>query len=471
MFNINPYRQTKMSLLKFRKQTQEKWHELIHDGPRMDTSPVGMIMYYQRKQYALPDDIAILARDYLRLKPDQQMIFKERFEGYLCDLLNKNHITTPLANPKIDECKFVERSPTTEHNCIAQEPYDPSIILDGRNYQYTSGVDPSGFFIGRGDSHPYHGCHRRRILPQDVTINCSGWLHPEKKIHDQWGGVVCEPYASWLASWKDPVTHKMKYIFIPKNSEYNQRSDRLKYDAAYELSKKIEEIRCDYWSIIENHRGGNTELLQIALVLYLVDHFSIRIGNPTESRTFGACTLRKEHVMLLKNNYIQLDFPGKDSVRYSRRHDVDPSVYAGLKKCLSGGESERIFPSCSPGDINKYLHGFGEFSIKSFRTMNACLLCNSILQRNLEGTPVKDKLSLYNKACSHVAEACNHQRKTPYGSITYSVTTGKGNYIDPRIVVSFCRRNTLPIGQCYSKVLLEKNSWAVGEMSPWDRYY
>ena len=50
-----------MSLLKFRKQTQEKWSELIHDGPRMDTSPVGMIMTYQRRQYALPDDIAILA--------------------------------------------------------------------------------------------------------------------------------------------------------------------------------------------------------------------------------------------------------------------------------------------------------------------------------------------------------------------------------------------------------------------------
>jgi len=135
------------------------------------------------------------------------------------------------------------------------------------------------------------------------------------------------------------------------------------------------------------------------------------------------------------------------------------------------GESDRIFSSCIPGDINKYLQGFGNFSIKSFRTMNACLLCNSVLQENVSDMTVKEKLDRYSKACSYVAEACNHQRKTPCGTITYSVATGKGNYIDPRIVISFCERNALKVGQCYSKALMEKNSWALNERSPWDVYY
>jgi hypothetical protein len=103
--------------------------------------------------------------------------------------------------------------------------------------------------------------------------------------------------------------------------------------------------------------------------------------------------------------------------------------------------------------------------------MNASLLGNGMLQKDISDETVKGKLAQYSKACSYVAEICNHQRKTPYGSLTYSVATGKGNYIDPRIVVSFCKRNALEVGQCYSKALMEKNSWALDERSPWDMYY
>jgi hypothetical protein len=103
--------------------------------------------------------------------------------------------------------------------------------------------------------------------------------------------------------------------------------------------------------------------------------------------------------------------------------------------------------------------------------MNACLICNSMLQKDIIEMTIKEKLAHYNKACSYVAEVCNHQRKSPHGTLTYSVATGKGNYIDPRIVVSFCKRNGLNISQCYSKTLLEKNSWAIDEKSPWDVYY
>ena len=459
-------------LSRFQKQPIEKWSELIHDGPRVEPIPHEvMTLIYKKRNFHLTEPLTKFIKDYFSLKPAHQEEFKEKFQEELRTQLNKIYPTQTFQHLHLDECNFVEHAgkcSSSNEETRNDLAYDPTVILDGKYYKYSSAVDPSGFFVGRGDANPYSGCYRRRISPGDITINCSSWLNPNRKIHKQWGGVVCEPYASWLASWKDPVTNKLKYIFIPRNTEQNQRTDKLKYDAAFELSRKIEEIRIDYWRILKE--TDDVQLLQIAIVLYLVDHFSIRIGNPTEQRTFGACTLRKEHVKLLKNNNIRMDFPGKDSVRYCRTHDIDPVVYRGLKM-LFEMKHERLFPSCTPGDINKYLQQFGDFSVKSFRTMNACLLCNSILQRPVETETTKEKLAIYNKACSYVAEICNHQRKSPYGNLTYSVATGKGNYIDPRIVVSYCKRNDIAVNLCYSKALMEKNSWALKDGSPWDVYY
>lgn len=459
-------------LSRFKKQTTEKWTELIHDGPRLEPEPdYYLIVEYARHRYILNIDISKYIMDYFHLKPTQQEEFKEKFIEDLRARINKIYPGKSIASLELNECSFAEHKTTTpsaSKEANRNHYYDPTIILDGKTYKYTSGIDPSGFFYGRGESNPNSGCYRRRILPEDITINRSSWLHPEKEIHKQWGGVVCEPYASWLASWKDPVSNKLKYIFIPKNTEVKQETDKQKYDSAFDLSRKIEEIRTDYWRILTE--SDDPKLVHIAMVLYLVDHFSIRIGNPAEQRTFGACTLRKNHITIYNGNNVKFDFPGKDSVRYCRTHDVDPIVYKHLKFLMQQTDG-RIFHLCNPGDINKYIQEFGDFSIKSFRTMNACLVCNSMLQRSTDGLSVKEKLALYNKACSYVAEVCNHQRKSPHGILTYSVATGKGNYIDPRIVVSFCKRAGINISQCYSKTLLEKNSWAMNEKSPWDVYY
>jgi DNA topoisomerase-1 len=467
-------------LSRFKKQAVEKWTELIHDGPRLETpNKESITMTYGRQKFLLSVDIAKFIKDYFRLKPNQQEDFKEKFIEELRTRINKIYPGKSIASLELNECSFVEHettAPSTSKEVAEtnRNHHDPTIILDGKLYKYTSGIDPSGFFYGRGESNPYSGCYRRRILPEDITINCSSWLHPDNEIHKHWGGVVCEPYASWLASWKDPVSNKLKYIFIPKNTELNQENDKQKYDAAFDLSRRIEEIRTDYWRIL-TETDNDSKLVHIAMVLYLVDHFSIRIGNPAEQRTFGACTLRKNHIKLLNGYHVQFDFPGKDSVRYCRTHELDPVIYNHLKFLLREHTKSyidfRIFHLCNPGDINKYLQGFGDFSIKSFRTMNACLICNSMLQRDIIEMTIKEKLAHYNKACSYVAEVCNHQRKSPHGTLTYSVATGKGNYIDPRIVVSFCKRNGLSVGQCYSKALLEKNSWAIDEKSPWDVYY
>lgn len=464
----------------------ECYRELVHDGPRVEMKHTGTVVELQLTKrpgsirYRFEGDMVKMIRDFFRLKRELQEEFKEKFIDYLQGYMNKIH---PHARPlprALDECLFVECASEEEEGDVTAQSldpnsqHDPTILLDGKTYRYTTGVDPSGFFHGRGESNPHHGCYRRRISPGDVTVNCSRWLHPEL-VHDRWGRVIFDPHASWLASWEDPVTRRLKYIFIPNNTEQSQTKHRIKYDSAFELSKTIENIRLDYGSIL-HHRTQtmqqDAKILQVALVIYMVDHFSIRIGNPQETRTFGACSLLKEHIRLLQNDEMILCFPGKDSVQYSRRHRIHPDVYQKLRQLLTAATKEgRIFPLANPGDVNRYLQQFGDFSIKSFRTMNACLLCNSALQNGSSQSSSREKLIVYQKACAHVARMCNHQRKSPHGVLTYSVATGKGNYIDPRIVMSYCRRVGMEVRQCYSKSLLEKNVWAQTEKSPWDVYY
>ena len=56
------------------------------------------------------------------------------------------------------------------------------------------------------------------------------------------------------------------------------------------------------------------------MATYLIDTLALRAGNEKDSEeeadTVGCCSLRVEHIEILPNNQIKLDFLGKDSMRY-----------------------------------------------------------------------------------------------------------------------------------------------------------
>ncbi len=59
---------------------------------------------------------------------------------------------------------------------------------------------------------------------------------------------------------------------------------------------------------------------QLGVATYLIDTLALRAGNEKDSEeeadTVGCCSLRVEHIEILPNNQIKLDFLGKDSMRY-----------------------------------------------------------------------------------------------------------------------------------------------------------
>ena len=49
-----------------------------------------------------------------------------------------------------------------------------------------------------------------------------------------------------------------------------------------------------------------------------------------------------------------------------------------------------------------------------------------------------------------------------------SLGTSKINYMDPRITISWCKRNEVPIEKLFPKTLLKKFAWAMNNDPEWN---
>ena len=383
-------------------------------------------------------------------------------------------------------------------------------------------IEPPGIFLGRG-CNPNLGKIKRRIYPEDIIIN----IEKDAPVPDPipghiWKQVIHDNTVEWLASWKDIITGKTKYVWLGANSNMKSKSDMKKFDMARKLKKKIKSIRS-----VNNKNMLSDDMItkQISTALYFIDNFALRIGNEkgkNETDTVGVSSLRKEHIKLLDNDVVNLDFLGKDSVRYNRKLRVDPIVYKNLTLFMDGkSPSDKIFDLISSSDINKYLQQFMKnLTAKVFRTYNASSLFQKELKKiskKIDGMTGSDKINLlldeYNRANGKVALLCNHQKninnssnkqllklntqiketrlklkelresdkknpnkiKTQESKLkkliakksiktelkNIALGTSKINYIDPRITVAFIRKHNIPIEKLFSKTLQEKFKWAL----------
>jgi DNA topoisomerase-1 len=362
-------------------------------------------------------------------------------------------------------------------------------------------VEPSGIFLGRGVN-PLLGRIKKEILPEDVTLNLGeNDLIPEPPLDHKWGRIVHDYNSEWVASWKDNVTGRTKYVWFSQEGAFKAQSDIKKYEKARKLHSKIEEIRNAY---MVDAKSTNLRTLQLGTVLYLVDHFGIRVGNEKdedEAETVGATTLLVDNVNLDTENHVIFNFLGKDSVLFYKDLEVDPIIFKNFKKLTKGkAKNEEIFHQIKSEDINEYLKEFDkDFSAKVFRTR----LASDIMYHALINVKIPDKSTNkfiklnFAKANAEVAEVLNHARtpskkakealeklKTELAEarikndtkkiqtltenieskenvLTVAINTSLANYIDPRLVVSWAKTEKVEPSAIYSKTLLNKFKWAV----------
>jgi DNA topoisomerase-1 len=386
-------------------------------------------------------------------------------------------------------------------------------------------MEPPAIFLGRGDN-PNIGKIKKRIYPEDITIN----IGKEAKVPEipdflkdhKWGKIIHDKHVEWLASWPDTITGKQKYMWLGGHSDIKASHDREKFDLARKLKRKIENINAENE---KNLFSDNIKLKQVATALYFIDKFALRVGNEKgsdDTDTVGVSTLRVEHINLLDNNTIELDFLGKDSVPYYNKLSVDPIVYKNLQLFIQNKhKNEQIFDKINSTDINKYLQSFlKDLTAKLYRTFNASNLFQKELKKirkKYEGDKNIDMETLiieFNKANTAIAEKLNHQkgitksnkpqidrideqikkaksklRKLKSSGIknkidkieiirkkikklrlkkelkqegkSLSLGTSKQNYIDPRIIIAFVKEFNIPIEKVFTKTLIEKFKWAM----------
>lgn len=396
-------------------------------------------------------------------------------------------------------------------------------LVDGKeqpvgNYK----MEPPGIFLGRG-CHPKLGSIKARIMPEDVTINIGyNAAVPTPPDGHKWKEIVHDQEAVWLASWEDTISGKLKYVWLGNKSNWKAESDRNKFDLARKLKKNIKHIREENDI---NMLNPEEKIKQIATALYFIENLALRVGNEKgedEADTVGVTSLRVEHISLLPSLFIELDFLGKDSIRYVKKVQVSEVVYNNLKTFMEGKNKEDdLFDKINSSDLNKYLQEFlTGLTAKVFRTYNASHLFQKELNKiskKYESLDDVDKINKiydeYNKANAKVALLCNHQKKVSNSfsdqlkKINDSIKknkksiknlrdkggkgsdekikklkkkidelkakkaikvelkgvaleTSKTNYIDPRISVAFIKKHGLSVDKIFQKKLQEKFFWA-----------
>ena len=63
---------------------------------------------------------------------------------------------------------------------------------------------------------------------------------------------------------------------------------------------------------------------------YLIDNLALRVGNEKgedEADTVGCCSLKVKNIEFPQDNFIKLDFLGKDSIRYENTVEVSRDIF------------------------------------------------------------------------------------------------------------------------------------------------
>jgi DNA topoisomerase-1 len=218
----------------------------------------------------------------------------------------------------------------------------------------------------------------------------------------------------------------------------------------------------------------------------------------------------------MENSVIKFDFLGKDSIQYLQEHEIAPNAYSCLKRfCAGKGPEMDIFDAVTPQTVNAHLQTLMPgLTIKVFRTYNASITLDRLLENTNTNDTVLQKKSTYDAANKEVAILCNHQKgvskahdtqmeklqdkkkelakaitamkksddknkKKKLAALkermtkleiqmnmkeelkTVSLGTSKINYLDPRITLSWCKRHEVPPNTVFTKALIEKFHWAM----------
>lgn len=425
----------------------QKWTTLEHSGVIFPPpyKPHGVKMLYKGKPVDLTpqqEEVATMYAVMLDTEYMNKQQFRENFMNDWRKILGKNHVIQ-----KLEDCDFTpiyewhqtekekkkqmsteEKKALKEEKLKQEEKYMWAIVDGVKEKVGNFRVEPPGLFRGRGE-HPKMGKLKRRIRPNDITINIGkGAPIPECPIPgERWKEVRHDNTVTWLAFWNDPINpREFKYVFLAASSALKGQSDKEKYEKARRLKDYIEGIRSAY---TKDFTSKDPVKRQIAVATYLIDKLALRAGNEKdddEADTVGCCTLKVENVEPVPPNILKFDFLGKDSIRYQNEVAVYEPVFKAIQQFRSGKKGgDDLFDKLDTSKLNAHLKELMPgLTAKVFRTYNASFTLEQQLSKLTQGGELAEKVAVYNVANKEVAIICNHQRSV---SKSHSVQISKLN--------------------------------------------
>lgn len=378
--------------------------------------------------------------------------------------------------------------------------------VDGKRVERSGYVvEPAGLFMGRG-AHPMRGRWKPQAEQQEIILNLgeSAQIPPGK-----WKATVNDHTSTWLASWMDRLSERMKYMWLSDLSEIRQQNDLKKYEKAGALAKRIDKVRA---AISKGLLSRKEQMRKLAIVAYLIDRLAMRVGDEKdkdEADTVGASTLRAEHISLAEGK-ILFDFLGKDSVRWQKDIAVaspeDEAAYSYFRDALASKRpGDLLFDGITSSRVNDFLAAISPgLSAKVFRTYHATRTVEDFLGKAKVPSSAPDYEKIYwgRLANLEAAKVCNHKRTPPKGwedSLRkkeeklaglrkadakeerlgrarreielavavrdYNLNTSLRNYIDPRVYARWAKLVGADPKKIYPKSLQKKFSW-LPELKP-----
>ena len=309
-----------------------------------------------------------------------------------------------------------------------REQHGYALVNDERTELANYVVEPSGIFMGRG-KHPLRGRWKEGAQHGDITLN----LSPDAPCPPgEWGEIVWQPEALWVARWKDRLSGKLKYVWLSDTAPVKQEREARKFEQAHELHDHLEAVRAQ---IEQDLLHQNPKERMLATACYLIDALCLRVGDekdPDEADTIGATTLRPEHVTLHDGGVAEFRFLGKDSVLWHKKLELPNVVLQNVEELIrnarpsnsSSGDDRghptrdrpQLFPDISSRDVNAYLSDIlPGLTAKVFRTHHATVAVRaSLASFEVQAIdPEYVKWEAANLANLEAAMLCNHTKQAP----------------------------------------------------------
>ncbi|MEO8810066.1 MAG: DNA topoisomerase IB, partial [Rhodanobacter sp.] len=276
---------------------------------------------------------------------------------------------------------------------MASAPSDPDLLLRrevrSAGLVYVHDTLPGIGRARRGKGFSYHDPEGRRINDKPELQRIRALAIPPAYA-EVW--ICPNPRGHLQATGRDARKRK-QYRY---HAQWREMRDHGKFDRVLEFGAALPTLRRRVQRDLA--RPGLPRDKVLALIVRLLDHTLIRIGNECytrENKSFGLTTLRSRHVRAQRGR-LRFAFRGKSG--QEREVELTDRRLARIVRRVQQLPGQRLFQylddegqrqPVDSGQVNDYLHdACGEsFSAKDFRTWGGTVQAAGVLAR----TPLPDK--------------------------------------------------------------------------------